>query len=368
MLSCMKRIWAIAALPLALGACSTTPEPVIVTATAIVDPDSGGAWTTVMGEPAAPSQVEADASALDWQSEYAGVLDHAGAYEFDVPNPAGIDTEFVPTGEYDYALVEATGGGAPELLLSQWSIDSSSSRFARVLMFTVDSGSLTQSSNALTYGAAGAGGFRAGVDASQLGRGIYQTQWSSGTGDQESTWCELDGSTIAAAAESQKIWVRHTPPLHLVIDWTPITDRGPLEAGELTVSNPEDTHPAPVDGPAEVISGTVVRKTAAELEPDGTPNGESADSEYFLLEMDSPREFTDHHHAGSVYSDTAEYVYLGRREWTRYEHIDGTEWEALVGERVTLTVDPSFIGFQTDASMPMGALRVSRYESVEIDS
>lgn len=358
MLSFMKRFRAIAALPLLLSACSASPETVFVTATAIVDPDSGEVVTTVMDKPVAPS-------AVDWQSEYAAVLDTAETYNFDVANPAGIEMEYLPNGDYNYALVEATGGGAPELLLSQWSADEHSNRFARVLVFSVDSGSLTQASNGLTYGAAGAGGYRAGVDASQLGLGLYQSQWTSGTGDGESVWCQLEGNTLVPEGEANKINAMSPPALHLVVDWTPVADRGPLDAGELTVSLPEIERRNPVEGPAEVISGTVVMKTAAELEPEGTPNGEAMDSEYYMLEIDAPREFTDYNRPEPS-TRTAEYVDLGRREWSRYDHIVGTEWAPLVGKQVTITVEPSDVWFQTDASMPMGALRVNRYNNVEI--
>lgn len=363
----MRRIWAIAALPLTLCACSPSAEPVFITATEIVDPDSGEVYTTVMDEPAARSAQKDASSAVDWQSEYASVLDKADTFDFDVPNPAGTEVEFVPNGDFQYALVEATGGGAPELLLSQMSIDAYSNHFARVLVFSVDSGSLVQASNGLTYGAAGAGGFRAGVEASQLGLGLYQSQWYSGTGDGESVWCVLDGDSLETEGEPRGIRSTSLPRLHLVVDWTPISDRGPLGAGELTVSNPEVDNQNPVDGPDEVITGTVVKKTAAELTPDGTPNGEAMDSEYFLLQLDAPREFTDHLHAGSVYTSTTEYVDLGMREHAgSYSSIDGIEWESLVGKRVTITVDPSYVRFQTDASMPLGALRVYHYESVEI--
>lgn len=353
----MKRIWAIAALPLALSACSPSAEPVVVTATAIADPDSSEVYTTVMDEP----------SAVDWQSEYAKVLDKADTYEFDVANPAGIDMEFVPNGDFQYALVEATGGGAPELLLSQWSVDSYSNRFARALLFSVDSGSLVQASNGLTYGAAGAGGFRAGVEASQLGLGLYQSQWSSGTGDGESVWCLLNGETLETEGEPQGYRATSLPRLHLTIDWTPIADRAPLEAGELTVSIPEADTPSPVDGPDVVITGTVVKKTAAELEPEGTPNGEAMDSEYYMLELDAPREFTDYSRPGSETTRTAEYVDLGRIENPGpYSRTQGTEWKALEGKRVTITVDPAYVWFQTGASMPLGALRLGRYKGVEI--
>lgn len=117
-----------------------------------------------------------------------------------------------------------------------------------------------------------------------------------------------------------------------------------------------------------VVEGTVVKKTGAQLQPEGTPNGEDPASEYFLLHMHAPQEFTDHNHAGSVFTNTTEYVFLGARETSArgYANVQNTEWEHFVGERVRLTIAPQHVRFQTDASMPMGALRVARYESAEV--
>ena len=153
----------------------------------------------------------------------------------------------------------------------------------------------------------------------------------------------------------------------MAVNWHPSQDRAALDAGELTVSLPEKRGLAPVDEPDVVIEGTVVAKTGAEL-IDSMPNGEDPASEYFLLQLDAPREFTDHYHATSVYTREAEYVSLGRREISArgHERLDGLEWERLQGERVRLTVAPENVHFPTDASMPTGALRVSRFVSAEI--
>lgn len=182
----VSRTLPVIAYPLALVSCSSSPETVTVTATAWVDPDSGEVMTTHLGAPADPAATtDADSgedtlAVPDWAAEYATVLDDPGAHNFEVPNPSGFDVAYVPNGEYSYALVEANGGGAPELLLSSMSVDEYSSRFARVLVFSTDSGSLESSDQALISGAAGAGGSRVSVEASQLGRGLYQNQWSSG--------------------------------------------------------------------------------------------------------------------------------------------------------------------------------------------
>ena len=71
-----------------------------------------------------------------------------------------------------------------------------SDRYASVLVFTTDGGALEVADQSLVYGAAGAGGFRAGLFASQLGRGLYQTTHSSGMGEGQSTWVDLELSLI----------------------------------------------------------------------------------------------------------------------------------------------------------------------------
>ena len=364
----VSRALAPLACALFLASCSTAGETVVVTATEWVDPDSGEVVTTEIGAPSAPEDAtEENSGATEWPAEYAKVLDDPEAYNFNVPSPGRDEVDHVPDGEYFYALVEANGGGAPELLLSSMSSDEHSNHFARVLVFSTDGGSLETSSDSLIYGAAGAGGSRAGVEASQLGRGLFQAHWVSGTGDGSTVWHDVDGAALSSPTEPEEMNVQYPRPGHLAVNWHPTQDRAALDAGELTVSLPEMRGLAPVDEPDVVIEGTVVAKTGAEL-IDSMPNGEDPASEYFLLQLDAPREFTDHHHATSVYTREAEYVSLGRREISArgHERLDGLEWERLQGERVRLTVAPEHVHFPTDTSMPTGALRVSQYKSAEI--
>lgn len=370
----MKRLRVVPALACAaacgvvLTGCASGGETVVVTATAWVDPDSGEVVTTEVGAPAAPQDAAESHNDVDWQSEYASVLDNPSVYDFNGANPAGVEVEFSPEGKYEYALAEVNGGGNPELLLSSWGTDPGQGRYARVLVFSVDGGTLEHSTQALTMGAAGAGGFRAAVEASQLGRGLYQVTGSSGRGEGESRWCDVDGAQLGAVSQPSPARLTGSLPLHLLITWTPVEDRSALDAGQQTLLMPDDEYPSQVDAPDVVVEGNVVKKTGAELRPEGMPNGEDPNSEYILLQLDSPQEFTDYMHAGEVYTRETDAVALGKNEASQlgYTFVDGMEWEALIGQRVRLTIAPGHVHFQTDASMPTGALRVGRFEQVEV--
>ena len=355
---------------LALSACSGSGDTVVVTATEVVDPDSGEVYTTVAGQPEEPPARKQDTRAkeADWRTEYAKVLDNPGSYNFDLPNPTGIALEYAPDGNYRYALVEANGGGTPELLLSFDGVDEMSNHFSRVLLFQVgDGGTAEASTSILTQGASGAGGYRATIQASQLGYGLYQSEHSSGTGNGDSTWCEVDGTEILSAEKPRDFNIQSAFPLHLEITWTPIEDRGPLERGDLTVALPEVRRGnAPADAPDAVAEGTVVMKHGYELRPEGMPNNEDPNSEYLLLQLDAPQDFTDYRASGDVITRDTETISLGGREISRYPRDWGTEWEQVLGKRVRLTIGADAVHFQTDTGMPMGALRVTDFKDVEV--
>ena len=355
---------------LALSACSGSGDTVVVTATEVVDPDSGEVYTTVAGQPEEPPTRKQDTRAkeADWRTEYAKVLDNPGSYNFDLPNPTGIALEYAPDGNYRYALVEANGGGTPELLLSFDGVDEMSNHFSRVLLFQVgDGGTAEASTSILTQGASGAGGYRVTIQASQLGYGLYQSEHSSGTGNGDSTWCEVDGTEILSAEKPRDFNIQYAFPLHLEITWAPIEDRGPLERGDLTVALPEARRGnAPADAPDAVAEGTVVMKHGYELRPEGMPNNEDPNSEYLLLQLDAPQDFTDYRASGEVVTRDTETISLGGREISTYPRDWGTEWEQVLGKRVRLTMAADSVHFQTDTGMPMGALRVVSFKNVEV--
>ena len=359
---------------LALSACSGSGDTVVVTATEVVDADSGEVYTTVVGQPeeqpARKQEHKQDTvdKESDWRAEYTKVLDNPGSYNFDLPNPTGIALKYAPEGNYRYALVEANGGGTPELLLSFDGVDEMSNHFSRVLLFRIgDGGSAEASTSILTHGASGAGGYRATIQASQLGYGLYQSEHSSGTGDGETTWCAIDGSEIMPAEKARDFNIQFATPLHLAITWTPIEDRGPLERGDLTVSLPETRRGIAPDGAADVVAeGTVVMKHGYEIRPEGMPNGEDPNSEYLLLQLDASQDFTDYRASGEVVTSDTDTISLGGREISRYPRDWGTEWEQVLGKRVRLTIGADAVHFQTDTGMPMGALRVTDFKDVEV--
>lgn len=63
-----------------MASCASNGETVYVTATEWVDPDSGEVVTTEVGAAPAPAATAADG--VDWQSEYAAVLDTPGLLRF----------------------------------------------------------------------------------------------------------------------------------------------------------------------------------------------------------------------------------------------------------------------------------------------
>lgn len=141
---------------------------------------------------------------------------------------------------------------------------------------------------------------------------------------------------------------------------------------------PSGAAPAETSRERIVFSGTVVKKTGAELQAPsglGMPNGEDPGSQYILLELDTPQEFTEvgadrADGAGSAageHTNWVEYVLLGRRERTKYgSREEGLEWERCVGKHAEVTVAVGDAYFATDSSMPLNALRLKHYSDATI--
>lgn len=144
---------------------------------------------------------------------------------------------------------------------------------------------------------------------------------------------------------------------------------------------PSGAAPAETSRERIVFSGTVVKKTGAELQAPsglGMPNGEDPGSQYILLELDTPQEFTEVRTGGAGSADGAgsaagehtnwvEYVLLGRRERTKYgSREEGLEWERCVGKHAEVTVAVGDAYFATDSSMPLNALRLKHYSDATI--
>ena len=231
-------------------------ETVVVTSTQWVDPDSGAVAEPDAGETKAEGEAE---NAADWRTEYEWVLSHPGNY------PVNAAAQYTPDGTYEYALVEATGGGTPELLLAVGGSDTTP-----VIVFTIgDDGKARASTDVLMMGAPGNGGGRLAVRASASGRGVYQISGSSLGKESVSELFALNGTSLSGGTK-ENFPSDGLLPDHQLIDWIPVSNLQPLHDGNLTVLPPSgesvsggDSQTAP-SNQIEFV-GNVVRKTGEEL-------------------------------------------------------------------------------------------------------
>lgn len=325
-------------------------ETVVVTSTQWVDPDSGEA---VAQGPDANDEGDAAggrAEHVDWQSAYEEVLSHPGDY------PVNSAAQYTPDGTYEYALVEATGGGAPELLLAVGGSDASP-----VIVFTVEDGKARASTDVLVMGAPGNGAGRLAVWASAGGRGVYQISGSARSPESVSELFTLDGTSLRGGAQETFPSDGQLPD-HQLIEWIPVSNPQPLHDGTLTVLNASGARAGASETPAGAgqveFVGNVVRKTGEELMAPrglGMPNGQDPQSEYFLLWLDQPTSVTGKKGI-STETKEIEYVTLGSREyWPSGPREDHAEWEQYVGKRMRFVKDKDDVYFPSDTTMPLGS-------------
>lgn len=347
-------------LPLALAGCAggDSRETVYVTSTQWVDPDTGDVV----------EQEEPTAAASSWQDEYEWVLDHPGDY------PVNSAAQYTPDGTYEYALVEANGGGTPELLLSV-----SGGHTRPIIVFTIgDDGKAHPSPEVLIMGTPGNGAAREAVWSSVKGEGLYQISGSSQSREFLSRRFVLDGASLSPA-EEQSFPTEQPLPDHQGITYTPVSDKQPLRDGALTVHDLSDPMGAAAggtdsaantgdnlqaaEGQTEMV-GTVVVKTGQELMAPrglGMPNGEDPNSTYILLWFDEPQTIFGLKGGSDGETKTVEYGTLGANETSQsgYSHTHGLQWEQYVGKRVKIVANQDQLFYPSDASMPVGALRIA---------
>lgn len=326
-----------------------------------------GSETSPTAETTEPSAERPEDTGAAWKREYEYVLTHPGEY------PVNSAASYAPTGFYSYALVEATGGGTPELLLKV-----ESEEFSPVIVFTIgQNGKAVASTDVLISSARSAGGSRTRVDAATDGTGLYQVDSMSTGTTETAVLFTLNGTSLSDASGGQG-YTPSPPAERQLVIWTPTQDRQPLELGELTTqalpSNPgaanaTSSAAAPAAGQVQ-LTGTVRAVTGAELQASsgrGMPNGEDPQSVYYVLWFDSPQDVTGKKLTEYV-TNRQEFAALGKRETmaSGHTHTEGVEWADRVGQRVTITVDQGGLWYPTDAGMPLGAVRVGPNYSVDV--
>lgn len=330
----------------------------MVTSTQWVDADTGEAADAE--EPAAPegdAGSEGPSVGAGWQSEYEWVINHPSDY------PVNSAAQYTPDGTYEYALVEATGGGTPELLLAVGGSDTSP-----VIVFTIgDDGKARASTDVLVMGAPGNGGGRLAVWASEGDNGVYQISGSSLGKESVSELFTLSGTSLSGGAKESFPSDSHLTD-HLLIDWIPVSNPQPLHDGNLTVLPPSgesargsataaENGPAVVDANGNAVFTGNVEAWSTEQARNGrpAPNDEDPDNVYYVLVFDSPVSVTANK-AGSQVAQESPFARLGSVQYTKYGTIDYTNgWDQYVGKRVRLHVPAGDFGYSSDASLPFGS-------------
>lgn len=353
------RIAVVAGMAAALGLAGCTGAPVS---------DQGSQAGSAQSEPAKKT-VEQKAAEL-----YRGVLADPMAHF------GHLEEQGMAEGvSFEYALVEATGDDAPELLLRASGAPDLWNGVAEIMPFsTSDDGSeLVVPSVWLNEGAAGSGGFRGSVSASAYGDGLLVSEMSSGSGEGSVwryTWddaarpqrivCDMQvgsDSTVAQLVESEFApieWASYVPG---ETDLDELDDLAALEAGEW---KPAEAllEKDPADAARElgliVLTGTVHElddQGIADLQGVENPNpGSTGLGMSTVLQLDGPATVTAMSGDGmGSHEGEAKLVMLD-------SETSELDWGGYQGQHVTVAIDPTLLRWPSDASLPLGEPRVTR--------
>ncbi|QGU07235.1 hypothetical protein COCCU_06485 [Corynebacterium occultum] len=350
-----------------LSGCTSSGESTQVTSyvtetlTSAADEGSSQDMATGASEPsgAAPS-VNAVVGA------YSAVLDNPGQYSY----TGGAD--YPLNGEYQYALVEMTGGGFPELLVQAMSAE----HINPIRVFsTTDDGTLASPQDTLVSGAAGAGGYRAGIFGAPEGNRLFQAEWHSVQPGMSIRGFVLQGDRLVSNGEEWEDDQLAPSDALATITFHPLNNRGPLEtmtsgAGTGNASSGVEANagaPSPTLAPSastgNTAAGTVRVLTAPELaQLQGhaqTPNGEGPEHRFAMFIFDSPTAFTAKASGdrGALQEREASMVLIG----SHTPHTSNAIGFDLEGQHLTLSFDQNGCWFPSDASLPLGQPRCSDF-------
>lgn len=294
-------------------------------------------------------------NALDW---YRTVIENPENY------PVNVDVSFVPTGSYSYSLVETPGEELPSLLLMVHS-----EGLSLINVFTVDDGRLVQINGAFIDGETSGDRQRVSVKGSRSGVGLYQVEHHTTSGEGFSTLYDFEGDALYPVSSRESYNASTEPSDHYDIEWTNISDHSVLE-GRLglrgtssiqshTSAEPGAEAPEAEDSDIQQFTGVVYEKTAQELMDGGeTPNGEPWDELHIVMELDNPRDVTAVNYGTNTVTRFVDEVALISDE-------NGYDWSQHIGQRITISVVFDQMRFPSDASLPLGALRIFDFTQIE---
>lgn len=184
-----------------------------------------------------------DADSADALTDlYNDALDGLGPEFFDADDFSAGE----PTGEFEYALVDITADGKPELL-----VKAIGSEFGavRVLAASEDDSELIEAQKIFHEGAASAGGARMALEASANNDALFETSGQSASGQTTTTAWEFDGAEMQESGQTWDYRSDQVPGdlegVTVPIDWVSVDDRSGVDAigaeGEGGSSGPQPT-------------------------------------------------------------------------------------------------------------------------------
>ncbi|MCT1805568.1 hypothetical protein M3B20_07505 [Corynebacterium sanguinis] len=194
-------------------------------------------------------------------------------------------------------------------------------------------------SSYLVHGAAGVGGSRSWVYASNSGQGLWETVGQSVQPMSTSKLYAPEGTTVVPTG--RQVTTRGLGGDQYEIKRKDSTDRSGLASLGVAPTQP----PAA----AATLAGTQFTGTVLALSTTEVMNGEPAPNVYYVLQLDAPTPIAAMQSGGGSVTRTTDQLFLG--EHSEY-HDDSAQWGPLVGKWVTLTVDPETMWWQSDPSLP----------------
>ena len=283
-----------------------------------------------------------------------------------------LDKELVPDPvTFSYALVNMDDGDTPQLLVRATSAAKiwSGMEPIRVFSYDAESNELIAPAYDIQSGTASGGGYRGGITYSPYGKGLLHSQISSGTGEGYQNRITLsDGNiteTFLAAIDlgSDSVLSKLVADAFLDIPWVDASDSSALDTLEANewqstvTGTPPDATAAAQNAGLSVFTGTVrILDVQGVVDLQGQPDpnpGIEESSDYVVLDLGSEQQIYAVNGDGDGFSTRSTSMIL-------LDHTGNDRlWEGLDGKQTTIALDPTLIGWQSDASLPLGALRCS---------
>lgn len=291
--------------------------------------------------------------------QYRIIISQANSYEYG--KYAETNESWLEPVGYQYALVQMQSDDpVPTLLLEKEIMDtelSVSHSYARIFQYDPDTKTVHQPTEAIANG-----GSRGGLSMAGDGYGIFDLNWSGGTGEGSVERITLEGDSLSKdTCWNGQIFEMPDSITFIEIEWHEIESLSALdswtapESGEAAPSEPAGSDTLPTDGDRIVLTGTVGTYDYDEIialqgQPD--PNGwdersveYSRSQTYRVIVLDTPQDLSLNSGSGDNYS-------IHEALMINLCYID--DIDQYEGQYITFSIDPATTWWPSDTSLPFG--------------